>query len=50
MIFATGEIKEGFFDNGVFKFEGNESHIKSYMMKNKIKSSGNYEEDDRQNS
>jgi len=28
MIFATGEVKEGFFDNGVFKFEGNELQIK----------------------
>jgi hypothetical protein len=40
MIFATGEIKEGFFDNGIFKFDGNEAKIKQFMKVNNIRSSG----------
>ena len=36
MYFANGDIKEGYFENGVFKFEGNENEIKQYMIRNKL--------------
>lgn len=37
MIFATGEIKEGLFIEGVFKLEGGELEVKKYMKLHKIK-------------
>ena len=36
MIFATGEIKEGLFINGVFKMEGSEKDVKLYMKQHNI--------------
>ena len=39
MIFATGEIKEGLFVEGVFKMEGTELEVKNYMKKNNMKTS-----------
>lgn len=36
MYFANGEVKEGFFENGVFKVEGTEDEIREYMKRNRI--------------
>ncbi len=33
MLFATGETKEGYFENGVFKIEGTEYEIREMMSK-----------------
>lgn len=36
MYFANGEVKEGYFENGVFKVEGSEDEIREYMKRNRI--------------
>lgn len=36
MQFSNGEIKEGYFENGAFKFEGTKEEIERYMRQNKI--------------
>ena len=34
MLFSNGEIKEGLFENGIFKIEGTEEEIREYLIKN----------------
>jgi hypothetical protein len=31
MIFSNGEIREGLFENGVFKMEGTEEEVRDYI-------------------
>lgn len=38
MYFANGDVKEGYFENGVFKMDGDEQSIKHYMKVNGIPS------------
>jgi hypothetical protein len=33
MLFANGETKEGYFENGIFKVEGSEQEIREMMSK-----------------